>query len=78
MIFYKNIFFLIYFIIIALLALLVYYFYKKIYQQQIILHKIDSFEHFIQDIQKKKYVIDENIIQYIMQEWSDIEMGNMM
>ena len=73
MIFYKNIFFLIYFIILALLAIIIYYFYKKIYQQKIILNKIENFEHFIQNIKNKKYNIDDNIVNYIMKEWTDLD-----
>jgi hypothetical protein len=70
--FYKNVFFLIYFMIIALLALIIYYFYKKNYHQKMILHKIDSFEHFIHNIQNKKYQIDEKIIQYFMKVYYDL------
>ena len=69
----KKVFILIFLLLIALFSLTIYYLYKKIYLQNNILHKIENFEHFIQNIKNKKYELNEDIIHHIMDEWTTIE-----
>jgi hypothetical protein len=71
--FYKKTFFLIFLIIITLFSLIIYYLYKKIYLQNIILNKIENFEHFVQNLKDKKYELNESIINHIMDKWENIE-----
>ncbi len=76
MVFYKKTFFLIFILIILLFSIIIYYLYKKIYLQNNILKQINNFEHFIQNVKNKDYELNENIINYIMTQWSDIELIN--
>lgn len=72
--FIKNkVFILIFLILIALFSLIIYYLYKKIYLQNMILNKIENFEHFVQNIKNKKYELNENIINHIMDKWENID-----
>ena len=73
MIISKKVFILIFLLLIALFSLIIYYLYKKIYLQNSILNKIEHFEHFIQNIKNKKYELNENIINHIIDEWTSIE-----
>ncbi len=72
MILYTKIFILIFLLLIALFTIYIYYYYKKIYSQKLLLHKIEHFEDYIQNIKNKDFHLNENIIQYIMNEWSTI------
>ncbi len=38
-----------------------------------ILNKIENFEHFVQNIKNKKYELNENIINHIMDKWENID-----
>ncbi len=70
---YKKTFILIFLILIGLFSLIIYYIYKKIYLQNIILSKIENFEHFVQNIKDKKYELNEAIINHIMDKWENID-----
>ncbi len=70
---YKKTFILIFLILIGLFSLIIYYLYKKIYLQNIILSKIENFEHFVQNIKDKKYELNEAIINHIMDKWENID-----
>lgn len=74
--FSKKYFFIIFILIILLFSIIIFYLYKKIYIQNKILNKINNFEHFIQNIKHKDYELNENIINHIMTQWSDIELIN--
>ncbi len=69
----KKVFILIFLLLIALFSLTIYYLYKKVYLQNKVLHKIENFEHFIQNIKNKKYELNEDIINHIMEQWTTIE-----
>lgn len=69
----KRVFIFIFLLLIAFFSLTIYYLYKKIYLQNIVLHKIENFEHFIQNVKNKKYELNENIINHIMDQWTTIE-----
>ena len=71
---YKKTFFLIFLILIALFSIIIYYLYKKVYLQNIILNKIENFEHFVQNLKDKKYELNENIINHIMTNWENIDL----
>jgi hypothetical protein len=69
----KKVFILIFLLLIALFSLTIYYLYKKVYLQNMVLNKIENFEHFIQNIKNKKYELNEDIINHIMEQWTTIE-----
>ena len=71
---YKKTFFLIFLILFALFSIIIYYLYKKVYLQNIILNKIENFEHFVQNLKDKKYELNENIINHIMTNWENIDL----
>lgn len=68
-----KLFLLIFLMILILFGILIYYLYKKIYIQHQIFDKMNHFEHFIQDIQAKKYELNEDIIQHIMSEYDTLD-----
>jgi hypothetical protein len=70
---YKKTFLIIFLVLIALFSLIIYYLYKKIYLQNIILNKIENFEHFVQNLKDKKYELNEDIINHIMDKWENID-----
>ncbi len=72
--FFKNrVFILIFLILIAFFSLIIYYLYKKVYLQNMILNKIENFEHFVQNLKDKKYELNEAIINHIMDKWENID-----
>ncbi len=70
---YKKTFLIIFLVLIALFSLIIYYLYKKIYLQNMILYKIENFEHFVQNLKNKKYELNEDIINHIMDKWENID-----
>lgn len=72
--FFKNkVFIFIFLILIAFFSLIIYYLYKKVYLQNIILNKIENFEHFVQNLKDKKYELNESIVNHIMDNWENID-----
>lgn len=72
----KKVFIFIFLILIVLFSFIIYYLYKKVYLQNIILNKIENFEHFVQNLKDKKYELNENIINHIMDKWENIDTIN--
>lgn len=72
----KKVFIFIFLILIVLFSFIIYYLYKKVYLQNIILNKIENFEHFVQNLKDKKYELNENIINHIMDKWKNIDTIN--
>lgn len=69
----KKVFIFIFLILIGLFLLIIYYLYKKVYLQNMILNKIENFEHFVQNLKDKKYELNEDIINHIMNKWDNID-----